>query len=109
MSTQLLLVLCTVPNRETALSIAERLVDRGAAACVNITSPVTSVYRWEGKRETADELLLLIKTAAPNYEELEELIRSWHPYELPEIIAVPVEQGQHEYLDWVERCTITKS
>jgi periplasmic divalent cation tolerance protein len=109
MSTQLLLVLCTAPDRKTALAIAERLVDQGAAACVNITSPVTSVYRWEDRLEKADEHLLLIKTTQASYRQLEELIRAGHPYELPEIIAVPVERGLNEYLNWVEQCTITKS
>ena len=109
MSRQLLLVLCTAPDRKTALAIAERVVDRAAAACVNITAPVTSVFRWEEKLETADEHLLLIKTTQVKYRQLEELIRTVHPYELPEIIAVPVEQGLNEYLNWVEQCTITKS
>lgn len=109
MPTQLLLTLCTVPDQQTAFTLAEQLVSKGAAACVNICSPVTSVYRWEGRLETNEELLLLIKTTQAKYLELEKLIRSLHPYELPEIIAVPVEQGLQEYLDWVERCTITKS
>lgn len=109
MSTQLLLALCTVPDRQTALSIAEQLVNQGAAACINITSPITSVYRWEGKLETSEELLLLIKTTQVQYQALETLIRSLHPYELPEIIAVPVEQGLNDYLNWVEQCTLTNS
>ena len=109
MPTQLLLTLCTVPNRETALRIAEQLLNQGVAACINITSPITSVYRWEGKLETNDELLLLIKTTQAKYQALETQIRSLHPYELPEIIAVPVEQGLNDYLNWVEQCTITKS
>lgn len=109
MPTQLLLVLCTVPDQKTALSIAEQLVDQQVAACVNITSPVTSVYRWEGNLESNDELLLLVKTTQARYQALETLLRSLHPYELPEIIAVPVEQGLNEYLKWVEQCTIIKS
>ncbi|MEN8177497.1 MAG: divalent-cation tolerance protein CutA [Pseudomonadota bacterium] len=109
MPTRLLLTLCTVPDKETALNIAEQLVDQNLAACVNITSPVTSIYRWEGKLESSDEYLLLIKTTGVKYPLLETLIRSLHPYELPEIIAVPVEQGLNEYLNWVEQCTITKS
>ncbi len=109
MPTQLLLALCTVPDHGTALSIAEQLVDQGVAACVNITSPITSVYRWKGKIESNDELLLLIKTTQAQYQKLETLIRSLHPYELPEIIAVPVEQGLNEYLNWVEQCILTNS
>lgn len=109
MPTRLLLTLCTVPDREHALEIARRLVQANLAACVNISAPLTSIYRWEGKLESSDELLLLIKTTVDNYPSLEGLLRSLHPYELPEIIAVPVELGLNEYLNWVEQCTITKS
>ena len=109
MPTSLRLILCTVPDKETALAIARRLVDESLAACVNITSPVTSVYRWQGKLESSDEQLLLIKTTQASYPRLEKRLRALHPYELPEIIAVPVEQGLNEYLEWVEQCTITKS
>lgn len=84
-------------------------MEQGLAGCVNITSAITSVYRWEGKLQSSNELLLLIKTTGVKYPQLETLIRSLHPYELPEIIAVPVEQGLNEYLNWVEQCTITKS
>lgn len=100
-----LMVFCTCPDRETALEIAGALVDRQLAACVNITSPVTSVYRWEGERETAQEVLLLIKSRAGCYGELERAILRAHPYELPEIIAVPVEKGLPGYLHWIDRCT----
>lgn len=108
MSTSILLTLCTVPDRDTAMKLAEKLVDSELAACVNIIAPITSVYRWEGKREIADELLLMIKTTAGQYAALESAIQTLHPYELPEILAVPVEQGLQGYLDWVERCTTTR-
>jgi len=103
-----LLTLCTAPDRRTALKLAEHLVDQGLAACVNITSPVTSVYHWEGRREKTDEILLLIKTTTQQYSAMEAAILELHPYELPEIIAVPVEQGLKGYLDWVDKCTTTK-
>lgn len=105
MPTPLLLTLCTVPDRETGLHLAEHLVDQGLAACVSVSSPITSVFRWEGKRDSAEEILLLIKTTQQQYAALEAAILELHPYELPEIIAVPVEQGLRGYLDWVERCT----
>ena len=105
MPTPLLLILCTAPDRETALKLANSLLDQGLAACVNITSPVTSVYRWQGQLEQSDEILLLIKSVEKQYQRVEDLLRAQHPYELPEIIAVPVEQGLDDYLDWVERCT----
>jgi periplasmic divalent cation tolerance protein len=107
MSTATLLILCTVPDRETALRLADHLVDQGLAACVNITQSVTSVYRWQDQRETAEEILLLIKSTPQRYRALETAILALHPYELPEIIAVPVTQGLTGYLDWVEQCTKT--
>ncbi|MES9968932.1 MAG: divalent-cation tolerance protein CutA [Candidatus Thiodiazotropha sp.] len=105
MPTPLLLILCTAPDRETGLKLAKSLLDQGLAACVNLTSPVTSVYRWQGRLEQSDEILLLIKSVEKKYQRVEALLREQHPYELPEIIAVPVEQGLGDYLDWVERCT----
>lgn len=104
MPTPLLLILCTAPDRESALKLSNTLLEQGLAACVNLTSPVTSVYRWQGKLEQSEEILLLIKTTEKQYQRVEAALRAQHPYELPEIIAVPVEQGLDEYLDWVERC-----
>ncbi|MEW8560886.1 MAG: divalent-cation tolerance protein CutA, partial [Candidatus Thiodiazotropha sp.] len=103
--TPLLLILCTAPNRESALKLANSLVERDLAACVNLVSPVTSVYRWQGELEQSEEIQLLIKTTEKKYRDVEAALRAQHPYELPEIIAVPVEQGLDDYLDWVERCT----
>ena len=105
MSTDLLLTLCTCPDADRAQAIASALVEKRVAACVNVTAAVTSVYRWEGRVETASEVLLLIKTTRDRYPALEQSLRDLHPYEVPEIIAVPVEQGLHDYLDWVRLCT----
>lgn len=102
MNANRIVVLCTCPDRETALKLAETLVDRELAACVNIVPGLTSVYRWKGQRETAEESLLLIKTRLAAYPELEKAIRALHPYELPEIIAVPIERGLSEYLAWID-------
>ncbi|WP_330178216.1 divalent-cation tolerance protein CutA [Candidatus Vondammii sp. HM_W22] len=85
------------------------MIDDGLAACVNITTPVTSIYLWQRKRETAEEHLLLIKTVKQRYPELERAITALHPYELPEIVAVPVAQGLQGYLHWVEQCTKEKN
>jgi len=98
---QPLLVLTNCPDRETAENLATRLVDAGLAACVNILAPCTSVYRWQGQVETASEIPLLIKSTAGRYVALEQLIRQHHPYELPEIVALPIERGLPEYLAWV--------
>jgi periplasmic divalent cation tolerance protein len=101
----ILLVFCTCPDRRTALDLTTHLVEKRLAACVNISAPITSVYRWQGKVERSEEYLLSIKTSAARYTELEQEIRKRHPYELPEIIAVPIEQGLTDYLKWVEQCT----
>lgn len=107
MPTSLLLILSTLPDRETAVHLANLLVEQGLAACVNLLPRVTSIYQWQGKLEQSDEILLLIKTTKQNYPAVESVLRARHPYELPEILAVPVEQGLAGYLDWVERCTNT--
>jgi periplasmic divalent cation tolerance protein len=93
-----------VPDRETGLKLSRSLLEQGLAACINLTAPITSVYHWQGKLETSEEILLLIKTTKQHYKAVETALRAEHPYELPEIIAVPVEQGLEDYLNWVERC-----
>lgn len=96
-----LLVLTNLPDRATAERIAEALIHARVAACVNVLTGCHSVYRWQGALERADEIPLLIKTTAQAYPRLEAELRKLHPYELPEIIAVPVTQGLSGYLDWV--------
>ena len=96
-----LLVFTNVPNRDVAARIAETLVEKRLAACVNVLAGCTSTYRWQGEIERAEEIPVLIKTRAARFPEVEATIRHLHPYELPEIIAVPVTQGLPEYLQWV--------
>jgi periplasmic divalent cation tolerance protein len=96
-----LLVLTNLPDAYSAHALAGALVEARLAACVNILAPCRSVYRWQGKLESAEEVPVLIKTTAARYAELEAAIRARHPYELPEIIAVPVDHGLPAYLDWV--------
>lgn len=98
---RVLLVLSTLPDHDSAERLAAALVEAGLAACVNVMAPCTSVYRWQGAVETASEVPVLIKTTAARYAELEAAIRARHPYELPEIVAVPFERGLAAYLDWV--------
>jgi periplasmic divalent cation tolerance protein len=98
----MLLVLTNAPDAELAERIAKELIDQGCAACVNILAPCTSVYRWQGGVERSAEIPLLIKTTQLHYAAVESAIRKLHPYELPEIIAVPVTQGLPAYLAWVE-------
>ncbi len=98
---EVLLVLTHVPDRETADELARALIDEKLAACVSILAACTSVYRWQGAVENAEEVPLLIKTTAARYAALETAIRQRHPYELPEIIAVPLAHGLPGYLQWV--------
>ena len=101
MTDTVLLVLTNLPDATRANALAAHLVDQRLAACVNVLAPATSVYRWAGAVETATETPLLIKTTTARYAALEAAIRSQHPYELPEIVAVPVAAGLPDYLDWV--------
>ena len=96
-----LLVFTNAPDREVAERIAQALVEKRLAACVNVLAACTSVYRWQGAVERTEEIPLLIKTRAARFPEVEATIRRLHPYELPEVVAVPVTQGLPEYLDWV--------
>jgi periplasmic divalent cation tolerance protein len=96
------IVLCTVPDEATARQIASALVAENLAACVNIVPGITSVYRWKGAIETTPELLLIIKTTAAVYSHLQDRIRALHPYELPEVIAVSLDQGLPDYLAWIK-------
>lgn len=96
-----LLVFTSLPDQAAALKLANALVEEKVAACVNVLGACTSVYRWQGKVETAGEVPLLIKTVAQRYDALEAAVRRLHPYELPEIIAVPLARGLPGYLQWV--------
>lgn len=96
-----LVVLTTVPNRKDALSLSEKILRQRLAACVQISGPVQSLYRWKGKNEKSRELQLWIKTKASAYKKLENFIRKNHAYEVPEIIALPVKNGSRDYLSWI--------
>lgn len=95
------LVLTNLPDRESAGQLAQALVEKRLAACVNVLSPCRSVYRWQGKTEDVEEFPMLIKTTRERYPALEAAIRAGHPYALPEIVAVPLAGGLPAYLDWV--------
>ena len=96
-----LLVFSTVGDPEDAERVARELVDRRLAACVNIVPGLTSVYRWKGKVESEAELLLVIKTTRDRFEDLREALLTVHPYEVPEIVGVPIEAGHDAYLSWL--------
>lgn len=96
-----ILVITNLPDRAAAMALANKLVDERLAACVNVLAGCTSVYHWQGKNETVSEVPVFIKTLAKHYPRLEQLITSIHPYELPEIIAVPISNGWPAYLKWI--------
>lgn len=99
------IVLTTLPDADVAARLARLLVERRLAACVNVLAPCRSVYRWQGAVEEAQEVPLLIKTTEEAYAALESALRTHHPYELPEIVSVPVAHGLAAYLDWVAAAT----
>lgn len=99
------LVFCTVPDRETGLQLARTLVDEQLAACVNLLPDVASVYRWQNAVQESAECLLLIKTRAVLFAALRDRIVALHPYELPEVISVPVNAGLPAYLNWIDENT----
>ena len=95
-------VLVTVPSREDGERIAEAVVGDRLAACVNIVGPMRSIYRWQGEVCRDEEHLLLIKTTQERYGELEARVKALHPYDVPEVVALPIEAGSAFYLAWVE-------
>jgi len=95
------LVLTTAGSRDEARRIAEALVDRKLAACVNVVPGVLSIYRWKDKREEADEWLLLIKTTGTAFERVQNAIKEMHSYDLPECLCLAIEDGSGEYLNWL--------
>jgi periplasmic divalent cation tolerance protein len=94
-------VLVTVPTREAGERIAEIVVGERLAACVNIVGPIRSIYRWEGVVQRDDEHLLIIKTTQPRYAALEARVLAVHPYQSPEVIALPIVAGAESYLAWL--------
>ena len=95
------LVLCTCPDTVVANRIARCLVEEKLAACVNLIPGITSVYSWQGKVESSSEVQLVIKTTAEMFEPLSLKIKELHPYEVPEIIALNIQQGDKHYLNWI--------
>ncbi|MFZ6760265.1 divalent-cation tolerance protein CutA [Undibacterium sp. Ji50W] len=103
----LILVFTNVPDHETGKRMASQIVTQKLAACVNISSDILSIYNWDGQQQAETEVQLMIKTTQARYAQLEELIKNEHPYELPEIIAIPLVAGLPAYLGWVRKETET--
>lgn len=102
---QYLLVICTFPNAEEARQIGTKLIELQVAACVNLVPQIESIYRWEGETKTDSEVLALIKTTANNFPSVEAHIQELHPYDTPEVIAVPIDRGASSYLTWISEVT----
>ena len=96
-------VLTTVPTISKARQLAGLLVSRRLAACIQVLPGIESHYRWKGKKEISKEVLLIIKTSTPLYKPLEKAILKHHPYEVPEIVCLPITRGSKSYLDWITR------
>jgi len=101
MTGEALVVLCTIDDESAAVSLAKTLIEEQNAACVNLVPNIRSFYRWEGATHEDNELLLVIKTTQGAYAALEARITALHPYDVPEIIALPVSQGVPSYLSWL--------
>jgi periplasmic divalent cation tolerance protein len=102
---QFIVVLTTLPDTDSAERLANSLVEQKLAACVNIHGRMTSIYRWRDRIERGTEMQLVIKTTAARYDAVERQIKQEHPYELPEILALPVSDGLADYIEWVDSCT----
>jgi periplasmic divalent cation tolerance protein len=100
-----LVVLVTTSTRDEAASIAEALVSERLAACVNIVAAIESIYRWEGKVTRDSEALMIIKTTSERYPELERRVKELHSYTTPEVIAMRIERGSAQYLNWLRDST----
>ncbi len=105
---EFIVVLLTCGSEEEALKIAHSLVEERLAACVNLISPVRSIYRWEGKIWDEKEWILIIKTQKERFEELEKKVKSLHSYSVPEIIGLPIVEGSSSYLQWLLEETTKK-
>lgn len=105
MPEEMIMIVSNMPNVEVAQKIARDLVDKQLAACVNILPGVHSIYRWQGAVEEANEVTVLIKTRRIRYALVEAAIQQLHPYEVPEILAMPISSGLPEYLRWMLECT----
>ncbi len=101
--TELIQVTTATDKREDAERISKAIVENRLAACVQISGPVTSIYWWKDNLEETEEWILAMKTRNDLYPKLEQAIRNFHPYEVPEIVAVPISAGSKEYLDWLEK------
>jgi periplasmic divalent cation tolerance protein len=100
-----MLVLVTAPTAERAAELARSLVSERLAACGNVVPGIRSIYRWEGVVQDEPEALLLLKTTAGRFEQLRDRVLALHPYQVPEVVALPIEAGSRAYLEWITQET----
>jgi len=105
MTTPLLTLMTTLPDRDSARQLAQKLVGEQLAACVNILPGVESIYFWQGKIEQSDEVLLLIKVPEAGYVAVQQRLKTLHPYQVPELVALPVVKALPEYVQWAHEMT----
>ena len=103
-----IIVLVTAPSKEEAERIADIIIDSKLAACVNINAEIKSIYLWQGKKETSCESLLIIKTTKELFSKLKDTIKKAHSYDTPEIIALPIIEGDKDYLNWIDSSLTTR-
>ncbi len=104
MTTDYIIVLVTIANKQEAEKIAQHLINDKLIACVNIIGPVTSLFRWSENVEHSDEYLMLMKSRQDLFDRLTEVVKTMHSYEVPEILALPIVDGSRTYLDWLQTC-----
>ncbi len=100
-----MLVLTTLPSAEAAAELAKAVVEEKLAACANLLPAIRSIYRWQGRVQDESEVLVLFKTRQEHFDRLKSRLLELHPYEIPEVLAIPVEQGYQAYLDWLAQET----
>lgn len=101
MTTEYIIVFITAPNEEEAAGIGHTIIEERLAACVNIIRPVRSIYRWQGRVEDEQEILMIVKTRKSLFERLQKRVKELHSYAVSEIIGLPVSEGSKQYLDWL--------
>ncbi len=102
---QYVVVFMTTPDEEVAATIGRQVVEEGLCACCNIVNPIRSIYRWKGRVHDEKEVLCVLKTRSALFESLKKRVKELHPYEVPELVALPIEEGLSEYLGWIDEVT----
>jgi len=103
---EFIVIYITAPTEEVGKNIAKKLIEEKVAACINMVKNIYSIYWWKGNIEEDNEVLLIIKTKKDLFDKIEEIVKSIHPYTIPEIITLPIVAGSFDYLNWIDESTI---